>query len=32
MLSNIDDMIRARLNEKGFAVLTAPLNIGIGTK
>jgi hypothetical protein len=32
MLSKIDDLIRARLTEKGFAVLTAPLNIGIGTK
>jgi ubiquinone/menaquinone biosynthesis C-methylase UbiE len=32
MLSRLDDMIRARLDEKGFAVLTAPLNIGVGTK
>jgi ubiquinone/menaquinone biosynthesis C-methylase UbiE len=32
MVSRIDDMIRARLNERGVAVLTAPLNIGIGTK
>jgi len=32
MLSKIDDMIGARRNEKGYAVLIAPLNIGIGTK
>jgi ubiquinone/menaquinone biosynthesis C-methylase UbiE len=32
MLSNLDDMIRPRLDQQGVAVLTAPLNIGIGTK
>jgi ubiquinone/menaquinone biosynthesis C-methylase UbiE len=32
MISKIDGMIRARLNGDGFAVLTAPINIGIGTK
>jgi ubiquinone/menaquinone biosynthesis C-methylase UbiE len=30
--ARIDEVIRARSNGGGFAVLTAPLNIGIGTK
>ncbi len=32
MIARIDESIRERTNGKGFAELTAPLNIGIGTK
>jgi ubiquinone/menaquinone biosynthesis C-methylase UbiE len=32
MRARIDEVIRARSNGGGFAVLTAPLNIGIGTR
>jgi ubiquinone/menaquinone biosynthesis C-methylase UbiE len=30
--ARLDEMVRARSNEKDLAVLTAPLNIGIGSK
>ena len=32
LIARLDEMIRARANAQGVAVLTAPLNIGIGTK
>ncbi len=32
MIAHIDESLRKRVNGKGYAVLTAPLNIGIGTK
>jgi ubiquinone/menaquinone biosynthesis C-methylase UbiE len=32
MIAHIDENLRKRANGKGYAVLTAPLNIGIGTK
>jgi ubiquinone/menaquinone biosynthesis C-methylase UbiE len=32
MRARLDETVRARSNGRGFAVLTAPLNIGIGTK
>ena len=32
MLARLDESIRGRVNPSGVAVLTAPLNIGVGTK
>ena len=32
MLARLDESIRGRVNGTGVAVLTAPLNIGVGTK
>ena len=32
MLARLDESIRGRANVSGVAVLTAPLNIGVGTK
>jgi ubiquinone/menaquinone biosynthesis C-methylase UbiE len=32
MIAALDDIVRTRSGRKGFALLTAPLNVGIGTK